>query len=219
MKQSVKLDDDESDADLEGLSEPSSDSDSSETENYLPGALITSDNQQLPYANLGECPIRLRQRQLIIYVSNPGTVTATSAVVCVAQVAENANVSTKKDGGDDDVDLDGIKIPIAIPEFDPILLTDADVSNAWGEEYACRVRVVLDKYSLFFRPELGHFTGEEMGIPFHDECDVKGLKQNPYSLMYRDHAAMDGILDLLHKTGQVEKVPLDRPSSPVFVVW
>lgn len=33
MKQRVKLDDDESDADLEGLSEPSSDSDSSETEN------------------------------------------------------------------------------------------------------------------------------------------------------------------------------------------
>lgn len=139
--------------------------------------------------------------------------------MCVAQVAENANISTKKNKGDDDVDLDSIKISIVIPEFGPILLTDADVSNAWGEEYACRVRVVLDKYSLFFRPELGHFKGEEMGIPFHDERDVKGLKQNPYSLTYRDHAAMDGILDPLHKTGQVEKVPLDRLSSPVFVVW
>ena len=116
------------------------------------------------------------------------------------------------------MDLDSIKISIVIPEFDPILLTNADVSNVWGEEYACRVRVVLDKYSLFFRPELGHFTGEEMGIPFHDERDIKGLKQNSYSLMYHDHAVMDGILDPLHKTGQVEKILFDRLSSPVFVI-
>ncbi|OJZ84952.1 hypothetical protein ASPFODRAFT_137117 [Aspergillus luchuensis CBS 106.47] len=187
----------------------------------LPGTLVTSDNGQLPYTNLGECPIRLEQGQLIAYISSPGAVAATPTVVYVAQVADNANISAKRKEGDDDVDLNRIKIPIAIPEFDATLLTEADVSNAWGEEYACQVHAVLDKHSPLFHPELGRFTGKKMGIPFHDKRDIKGLKQNPYSLTYRDRAAMDGVLDPLHQTGQVEKVPLDRPSpvsSSVFVV-
>lgn len=76
---------------------------------------------------------------------------------------------------------------------------------------------MLDKHRHLFREELGM----EISICFHDDRDVKGLKQPCFPLSLRDRAAMDDILDPLLCQGQLEKVPFTNPSpvsSPAFVV-
>ena len=82
---------------------------------------------------------------------------------------------------------------------------------------------VLERHQTLFRPGLGRFNdGIEMPIPFRDESDIAGLKQNPFNLSQRDRRAVDSILDPLVEQGCVEKVPLGTPSaasSPAFVVW
>lgn len=81
----------------------------------------------------------------------------------------------------------------------------------------------LDKHRYLFRAELGLFNdGVEMPICFHDDKDVKGLKQPCFPLSLRDRAAMNDVLDPLLHQGRLEKVPLSKPSpvsSPAFVVW
>ena len=60
-----------------------------------------------------------------------------------------------------------------------------------------------------------------MPIPFKDDSDFFGLKQNPFNLSLRDRRAMDSILGRLIEQGRIEKVPLGTPlaaSSLAFTI-
>ncbi|EDN04528.1 predicted protein [Histoplasma mississippiense (nom. inval.)] len=102
------------------------------------------------------------------------------------------------------------------PNFSP------DVSEHYGKEYKKKVLKILSSLRALFSPKLGKVKGFEMPIPFVDENDLKGLKQNPFNISLRDKEAMDPILDELQQAGRIENVPFQNPSpaaSPAFIVW
>jgi hypothetical protein len=119
----------------------------------------------------------------------------------------------------------GIKAPFVLNPGDDQNETaaNADVCSHWGEEFAAQMRAVIGKHEDLFKAELGLFNDEiDMPIPFRDETDVLGLKQNPYGLSRRDKVEMDKILDPLAAAQKIEPVPLGQPSaaaSPAFIVW
>jgi hypothetical protein len=79
------------------------------------------------------------------------------------------------------------------------------------------------RHSRLFRSELGKFNdGVHMPIPFKDNVDLSDLRQPPFNLSRKDELTMDSILDPMKATGQLEDVPLGKPSpsaSPAFLVW
>jgi hypothetical protein len=119
----------------------------------------------------------------------------------------------------------GDKMPFVLnPETDESSSSiNADVSSNWGSDYQKRVREIVTRHNDLFRPRLGMFNDSiRMPIPFRDESDIMGLKQNPYNMSRRDRIEMDKILDPLVEDGRIAKVPLGQPSaasSPAFIVW
>ena len=179
----------------------------------IPAALLTSASTTLPYANLGDSQIRIRKGQLLGYVEAPAVLSCTEMTVNLVAQHQDQNL--------DDVQILTVLPPVG--EVEPLLATEADVSGEWGPDYQAKVFSILDKHQHLFRAELGLFNDcIEMPICFHDDRDVKGLKQPCFPLSLRDRKAMDSILDPLAQQDRLEKVPLTHPSpvsSPAFVVW
>lgn len=173
---------------------------------------VISDNQgAIPVSNFGLGPAKIRKGQILGRVStlshNAKPTTINFAF---------ADVFTGKAHVEPDM-------PFIVQYPDDSTTSKADISDHWGPDYQSRVQEILDRHHLLFRNELGKFNDNiEMPIPFRDETDVTGLKQNPYPLTARDKRAMDEILDPLLEQGRIQKVPLGIPSaaaSPAFVVW
>ena len=174
-------------------------------------AVLNDNPQAIPVANFGEHSSKIRKGQLLGTLSVlQDSAQPTEMDFCFADVfAGKANVEPD--------------IPYIVDLPEEVAVPEADISEHWGPEYRERVEKVLEKHRTLFRPGLGRFNdGIEMPIPFKDESDVAGLKQNPFNLSQRDRRAMDSILNPLVEQGCVEKVPLGTPSaasSPAFVVW
>ena len=61
-----------------------------------------------------------------------------------------------------------------------------------------------------------------MPILFKDNTNLSQLKQALYNLFKRDKKAINNIINLFIKQGQVKKVLLRKPSitaSPTFIIW
>jgi hypothetical protein len=161
----------------------------------IPAALISPTTQFLPYANLGKIPIRVREGQLVGYVSHTEIIMPVKATINL--------VATKHSSEETDHFPEEAPVPVTLnPPSTESSIEEADVSHAFGDEYRLKIRQMLQKHEYLFRSELGLFNdGINMPIPFRDETDLKGLKQSPYRLTERDKRAMDSILDPLSKIG------------------
>ena len=174
-------------------------------------AVLGSDPQAIPVANFGERHSKIRQGQLLGRLSIlSDSAKPTEVEFCFADVF-TGKVKEEPD------------MPYIVDFPEEVAVPQADISDHWGPEYRQRIEKVIEKHQGLFRPGLGRFNdGIEMPIPFKDETDFAGLKQNPFNLSQRDRKAMDSILDPLVEQGRIEKVPLGTPSpasSPAFVVW
>lgn len=175
-------------------------------------AVVGDDPQAIPMANFGKTAVKIWAGQPIGRLStlDPSAKPTEVKDVCFAEVF----------AGKYKVEPD-LPYMVQFPAEPPT--SEADVSDYWGPDYQSRMRQVIQDHPRLFRDELGKFNdGIEMPIPFRNESDVGGLKQQPYNLSMRDRKAMDEVLDPLVQQGRVQKVPLGVPSaasSPAFVVW
>ena len=174
-------------------------------------AVLGDDPKAIPVSNFGENQVKIRQGQLLGRLSIlSDSARPTEVDFCFADVF----TGKVKDEPD---------MPYIVDFPEEAAVPKADISEHWGPEYRERIEKVIERHQGLFRPGLGRFNdGIEMPIPFKDETDFSGLKQNPFNLSQRDRKAMDSILDPLVEQGRIEKVPLGTPSaasSPAFVVW
>ena len=129
------------------------------------GAVITSVMCILPYANLGDSPIQLRQGQLLGYIKALAELSYINTTVNFIGTADTENL--------DEVPISSTVLDIG--GADPLVALEADISDEWGPEYWARVNHILDKHWQLFCTELGMFNDNiEMLIPFQDDTDCHG---------------------------------------------
>ncbi|OJD21688.1 hypothetical protein ACJ73_06970 [Blastomyces percursus] len=159
-----------------------------------PHALISHQQDILPYANLGDIPVKIIKGQILGYAErvDSSMLAPTGVMVSLATVE------------------DDIPNPFEVPPLDDeATVAEADVSDHWGPEYQDKVRQLLRSHAPLFSTKLGMFNdGVHMPIRFYDEANLGGLKTKPYHWSKRDREAGDPILDKLLENGRIEKVPL-----------
>ncbi|OJD15535.1 hypothetical protein ACJ73_08973 [Blastomyces percursus] len=170
-----------------------------------PHCLVSPQTAALPVSNFGDTPIRIPKGRILGYASplpdNAPYDLHTTILLAQPVESDSTLVLHSASRGDETApraDEAEIGNPFELPDQDRTSsVAQADISLDWGPEVC-------------------------MPIPFKDEKDFSGLKQNPYRMSAQDKQAMDGILDPLKDSGRIEDVPLNRPSpvaSPAFVVW
>ena len=195
-----------------------------------PNALVIGALISLPMANFGLFPVKISKGQPLGRVS-PVTMTTNPAVFaaaradelhCAIQLGDLLGPDGPAETPEDPKRPDGYPFHI-YSEEDPIDLSQADISDAWGPDISQSILRVVYKYGQLFNPKIGRFNdGVTIPILFKSDADISDLAQRPYNLLRRDKKAMDSVLNPLKEAGIVEDVLLGEGSpvsSPSFVVW
>ena len=163
---------------------------------------MNSQNQPIPYSNLGEMDIYLLKSKLLGFLK-------ACLILLPNKASVYLNLPNLFDGKllEDDAP-DNIKdLPYLAHYPMDESVKQADVSDYWGAEFKDEIHELLQRCARLFCIELGMFNDSiDMLIPFKDKKDLSGLKQSAYNLTKRDQKVINGILDLLITQGQVEKV-------------